>query len=162
MAKKQSEFLKMPELIDRSFSKLNAKQSDVLKAHQAAARAWDDFLETGKKRSIGIMQRKFSNHSVAEFRANTLALVALKKAITYYNLHGKLESAYDELREVAREHWHPAVHEMWHLHFQKCADAAKIEISGALEARISKATERDLNLTLAALHHAKYSKERRN
>ncbi len=162
MAKKQRTFIKMSELIGSPLSKLNAKQSDVLKAHQVAARAWDDFLETDKKRSIGIMQRKFSNRSVAEFRANALALIALKKAISYYNLHGRLESAYDEIKEVAREHWHPAVHEAWHHHFQKCADAGKMEISETLAKRISEDIERDLNLTLIALHQAKNQKGRLN
>ncbi len=87
-----------------------------------------DFLEINSPRIIGIMQPGFPKFSAEEFKASNRAMDALRVAIEYYHEHGKLRQALTEVREVARDHWHPVIDEMWGHHFERRADDAGIKL----------------------------------
>ncbi len=160
--KNQAKFVEIGKLIKSPLSKLNGKQLDVVKAHRAAAKAWNKFVDTGKNRTIGIIQHGFPQPPKEEFKASNLALIALRKAIEYYHSHEKLEKAYSEVKEVASAHWHPVVREMWHHHFERRAHDADIEIHGKLAERIAQELQEDVNATLHAVHIADNPREKPN
>ena len=115
------------------FKQLDKVQRNVLATHKRAADAWVTFQKTGQKRIVGILRPPGSaSQSHEDSLALGCAMVALCAAMKYYSQHGKIKEAYNDLRDIAKQHWHPAIHERWDHHFTNRAREAKVELPECL------------------------------
>ncbi len=139
-------FIPISELIQSPHTKLTSNQREVIQLHEEARTAMANFIKSKQRRVVGVFSsEKIQTPSKEEIKASGYAMVALKVAMEYYHKHDNLTKAFTEVREIAREHWHPVIDEMWSYHFQKRAEDADITLPRNLSRQIGDAREEIIN-----------------
>ena len=172
MSPKSSEFISVRELIKRPERRLSPEHFVLRDFHNAARDEWKKFLATKKGRAKSVhniggqieatITGKPPTISDEELAANEAGIMALGELLAHYADHGRAIGAYDELREVAKRHWHPIIAESWQRNFSDAAKYMNIKLPAKLKRRIKleqKAFESDhkdsIDLFLAAFYRRK-------
>lgn len=112
----QKEFVPLEKLVEQALPNPSKLQLQATKRHEEAVENWQRFGKTGAVpglTGVEVLNREDDHPWKLENDAHNSARNALLAALQYYHSHGKVQDAYAELREFARQHWHSAIHTNW-------------------------------------------------